>query len=293
MADLGFIGLGKMGLHMARNLIRANHHVTIHNRSRSAVDQLVAEGGHAASNPADVARAARILFTCLTTPDVLETVIRAALEGARPGDIFVDHSTIGVGDAKRLAEICAARQVHFIDAPISGGPPGAKAGTLTIMCGGDPEIYDRVLPLLQIEGKRLHLLGPVGSGTVAKLCNQLLVGVHAAALAEAYVLGVKAGLDPEHLHEIISNATGGSKQIDRNIPGFIFPGKFDAQFSIGHLHKDVALAVTLGKEHQVRLMLGAMTQQLLEEARAAGHTESDIAALIRPLEDLAGVKVRA
>jgi 3-hydroxyisobutyrate dehydrogenase-like beta-hydroxyacid dehydrogenase len=209
MANLGFIGLGRMGLHMARNLIKAGHSVTLYNRSQTAVQQLVSEGGRAAISPADVARAARILFTCLTTPEVVESVIRQALEGAQAGDIFVDHSTIGVDDAKRIAEICAAKNVHFIDAPISGGPPGAEAGTLTIMCGGDPQVYDRVLPFLQIEGKQLHLLGPVGSGTVAKLCNQLLVGVHTAAMAEAYVLGVKAGLDPEQLHQINQSSAQG------------------------------------------------------------------------------------
>jgi 3-hydroxyisobutyrate dehydrogenase-like beta-hydroxyacid dehydrogenase len=143
-----------------------------------------------------------------------------------------------------------------------------------------------------VEGKQLHYLGPVGAGCVAKLCNNLLVGIHTAAMAEAFVLGTKAGVDPQALFEIISAATGGSKQIDRHIPKFVFPGNFEAAFSIEHLHKDVALAVNLGKEQQVRMMLGAMTQQLLEEARAAGHAHEDIAALIRPLEDLTGVKVR-
>lgn len=293
MANLGFIGLGRMGRHMARNLLKAGHDVTVYNRSQAVVDELVKEGAHRAGSPADVMRHARVLFTCLTTPAVLEEVISKALEGAKPGDIFVDHSTIGVSDAKRMAQLCAAKGVHFIDAPISGGPWGAEAGTLTIMCGGEPAVYETVLPFLQAEGKQLYLLGPVGAGCVAKLCNNLLVGIHSAALAEAFVLGTKAGVDPKALFEIISGATGGSKQIDRNIPKFIFPGNFEAAFSIEHLHKDVALAVNLGKEQQVRMVLGAMTQQLLEEARAAGHAGEDIAALIRPLEDLSGVKVRA
>lgn len=293
MAEVGFIGLGRMGLHMARNLLKAGNQVTVYNRSQGAVETLVNEGARRASSPAETARHSRVLFTCLTTPDVVEETIRTALEGAQPGDVFVDHSTVGVGDAKRMAELCAAKGVKFIDAPVSGGPWGAEAGTLTIMCGGDPAAYETVLPLLQVEGKQLYLLGPVGAGSVAKLCNNLLVGIHSASLAEAFVLGTKAGVDPKQLFEIISGATGGSKQIDRNIPKFIFPGNFEAAFSIGHLHKDVALAVNLGKDMQVRMVLGAMTQQLLEEARAAGHTNEDIAALIRPLEALSGVQVRA
>jgi len=293
MANLGFIGLGRMGRHMARNLIKAGHTVTLYNRSQAVVNELVAEGGKRAASPAEVARESRVLFTCLTTPDVVESTLRAALEGAQPGDIFVDHSTIGVSDAKRIAAICAEKGVRFIDAPISGGPWGAEAGTLTIMCGGEAAAYESVLPYLQVEGKQLYLLGPVGAGCVAKLCNNLLVGIHTAAMAEAFVLGTKAGVDPKVLYEIISNATGGSKQIDRNIPKFIFPGNFEAAFSIEHLHKDVALAVNLGREEQVRMLLGAMTQQVLEEARAAGYAGSDIAAVIRPLEELAGTKVRA
>lgn len=293
MAELGFIGLGRMGRHMARNLIKAGHSVILYNRSQAVVNELAAEGGKGAASPADVARQARVLFTCLTTPDVVESTLRAALEGAQPGDIFVDHSTIGVADARRIAAICAEKGVRFIDAPISGGPWGAEAGTLTIMCGGDADAYESVLPYLQVEGKQLYHLGPVGAGSVAKLCNNLLVGIHTAAMAEAFVLGTKAGVDPRALYEIISGATGGSKQIERNIPKFVFPGNFEAAFSIEHLHKDVALAVGLGKDEQVRMLLGAITQQLLEEARAAGHAGEDIAALIRPLEDLTGVKVRA
>lgn len=293
MAELGFIGLGRMGRHMARNLIKAGHTVTVFNRSQAVVDELVKEGARRAGSPAEVARNATVLFTCLTTPDVVESILRQALEGARPGAIFVDHSTIGVSDARRIAAMCESKGVQFVDAPVSGGPWGAEAGTLTIMCGGDKAAYEAVVPYLQAEGKQLYLLGPVGAGCVAKLCNNLLVGIHTAAMAEAFVLGTKAGVDPKILFEIIQGATGQSRQIERNIPKFVFPGNFEAAFSIEHLHKDVALAVTLGKEQQVRMVLGAMTQQLLEEARAAGHANEDIAALIRPLEDLTGTKVRA
>ncbi len=293
MAELGFIGLGRMGKHMARNLLKAGHAVTVHNRSQAVVDELVAEGARRASSPAEVTAHARVLFTCLTTPDVTEAIIREALQSAQPGDIFVDHSTMGASDARRIAALCEEKGVQFIDAPVSGGPWGAEAGTLTIMCGGDPEAYEQVLPYLKITGEKLYHLGPVGAGSVAKLCNNLLVGIHTAAMAEAYVLGTKAGVDPKALHEIISNATGASKMTERNIPTFVFPGNFEAAFSIEHLHKDVSLAVGLAREQNVRMLLGAVTQQLLEEAKAAGHNDEDIAALIRPLEELTGVKVRA
>jgi 3-hydroxyisobutyrate dehydrogenase/2-hydroxy-3-oxopropionate reductase len=292
MADLGFIGLGRMGKHMARNLLKAGHTVNVCNRSQGAVAELVKEGARAAATPREAAERSRVLFTCLPTPDVVTETVRQALEGARPGDIFVDHSTIGVSDARRIAEMCAAKGVSFLDAPVSGGPWGAESGTLTIMCGGDQKAYDQVLPYLKAEGKQLYLLGPVGAGTVAKLCNNLLVGIHTAAMAEAFVLGTKAGLNPRMLYDLLTKSTGNSVQIERNMPQFVLPGRFDAAFSIQLLHKDVALAVNLGREQQVRMVLGAMTQQLLEEARAAGYGDQDMAALIRPLEDLTGVKVR-
>lgn len=292
MATVGFMGLGRMGRHMARNLIKAGHTVYLYNRSQAVVAELVAEGGIRAESPAALAAQVEVVFSCLTTPQVVEANIREALKGAKPGTIFVDHSTVGVEDARRMAALCAQVDCPFIDGPISGGPWGAEAGTLTIMCGGDPAVYAKVEPFLQVLGKQLYLLGPVGSGAVAKLCNNLLVGIHSAALAEAFVLGTKAGIDPKVLFEIISGATGGSKQIDRNLPKFIFPGEFAAAFSIDHLHKDVALAVELGKSERVRMLLGATTQQILEEARALGFGEQDIAAVIRPLEEQTGTKVR-
>jgi 3-hydroxyisobutyrate dehydrogenase-like beta-hydroxyacid dehydrogenase len=287
------MGLGRMGKHMARNLIKAGHTVYLYNRSQAPVEELVAAGGVRAASPAELAANVEVVFSCLSTPQVVEAVLTAALAGAKPGTIFVDHSTIGVEDARKMAKLCAEHDCPFIDAPVSGGPWGAEAGTLTIMCGGDPAVFAKVKPYLEAMGQKIPLLGPVGAGAVAKLCNNLLVGIHTAALAEAFVLGTKAGVDPQALFEIIANATGGSKQIDRSIPKFIFPGKFDAAFSIEHLHKDVALAVELGKSEQVRLLLGAMTQQILAEARALGYGEQDIAAVIRPLEEQAGVQVRA
>jgi len=293
MSEVGFIGLGRMGRHMARNLLRAGHVVTVYNRSQGAIDELVGAGARRAASPAEVAQNARVLLMCLPGPEDVDRTVRAALQGARVGDVFVDHSTIGVSDAKRMAELCSAHGVRFMDAPVSGGPWGAEGATLTIMCGADLDTFEQVAPILKAEGKQLYHLGPVGAGTVAKLCNNLLVAIHTAALSEAFVLGTKAGLDPKVLFEIIQGATGQSKQIERNLPKFIFAGDFAPAFSISHLHKDVALAVSLGKDQQVRMLLGAMTQQVLEEARASGHAEEDMSAMIRPLEDLTGVKVRA
>lgn len=292
MANVGFIGLGKMGRPMAQNLMKKGHRLIAYNRSQAVVEALVAEGAVAASTPAEVAQEADVLFSCLTTPAVVEEVLLAAAEGAKPGQIFVDHSTIGASDARRLGAKLAAQGIRFLEAPVSGGPWGAEQGTLSIMCGGDASVFEEVKPLLGCMGTKLYLLGPLGAGAVAKLCNNLLVAIHTAAAAETFVLGTKAGLDPEALYEVISSATGYSRSIERNMEQFVFAGNFEPAFSINHLHKDVALVNQLGREENVRMLLASVTLQLLEETRSMGYAEKDMSALFRPLEQIAGVEVR-
>lgn len=295
MADVGFIGLGRMGRGMARNLVKAGHRVTVWNRSPGPAEELAAEGARRVTGPAEVARASTIVVSCLSTPEVVEEILTApggALEGAAAGSVFVDCSTIGPGDVRRMADRCAARGVALVDAPVSGGVWGAAEGTLTIMCGGDRSAYDQALPALEAMGKRIHHLGPSGTGQVAKLANNMLVAIHTAAAAEAFVLGVKGGVDPQALLDIIANSAGDSSQIRRCLPKFVFPGQFDAAFSIEHLHKDMGLACQLGRELQVRLLLGAVSEQLTGEAMAAGLGGEDVAALFKPVEKLAGTEVR-
>lgn len=293
MASVGFLGLGRMGKPMARNLIRAGHKVAVWNRSPGPAQELAADGATIAATPAAVAAQSEVVISCLSTPAVVETVLLQALSGTHPGTLFIDCSTVGASDARRFAEHCAKYGAQFVDAPVSGGPWGAQEGTLTIMCGGAPEALELAEPILQALGRRIYKLGPVGSGQVAKLCNNLLVAIHSAAAAEAFVLGTKAGLDPQMLYDIVTNATGDSFQIRRNLPRFTFQGDFAAAFSIEHLTKDVGLARQLAGEAGVRLLMGAVAEQLCLEAGAAGYAQADVSALIRPLEESAGIEVRA
>jgi 3-hydroxyisobutyrate dehydrogenase-like beta-hydroxyacid dehydrogenase len=161
------------------------------------------------------------------------------------------------------------------------------------MVGGERAQYERVLPVLEAVGRKIVYAGPVGAGAVVKLMNQLLVGINLAGAAEAMVLGVKAGVDPQLLYDTISSATGNSAQLARNFPDMIFKGKFDPMFSVDLLHKDIGLGLEVGKDTRVRLLMGALALQIFEEAREAGHGEEDIAAVIRPLERLTGTEVRA
>jgi 3-hydroxyisobutyrate dehydrogenase len=293
---VGFIGLGKMGRPMSRNIMQGGYPLIVANRSQSVVQELVAEGATAAATPAELAAKAEIICLCLPVPATVEAVVLGqdgVIEGIRPGSIVVDFSTIGPSTCRSVAGALAKKGAGYLDAPVSGGTTGAEAGTLTVMVGGDAGQYEQAVPILNRVGKKIVFAGPVGAGAVVKLMNQLLVGINLAGAAEAMVLGVKAGVDAQLLYETIASATGNSLQLQRCFPEMILKGNFEAMFSVDLLHKDLNLGVEVGKDTRVRLLLGALATQVFEEAREAGFGAEDIAAVIRPLERLAGVEVRA
>ncbi len=297
MAELrvGFIGLGKMGRPMALNLLRKGFPLTVSNRSRGVVDELAGKGATPAASPAEVASRSDVVCLCLPFPATVEEVVlgrQGVIEGLHPGATVVDFSTIGPSTCRQVAAALAEREATYHDAPVSGGTTGAEAGTLTIMVGGEKTSFERVLPVLQAVGSKIVYAGPVGAGAVVKLMNQLLVGINLAGAAEAMVLGTKAGVAPQVLYDTIAAATGNSFQLQRNFPDLIFKGNFAPMFSIDLMHKDLALGVELGRESRVRLLLGALALQVFEEAREFGVGAEDIAAVIKPLERLAGVEVR-
>ncbi|MFQ6058846.1 MAG: NAD(P)-dependent oxidoreductase [Anaerolineae bacterium] len=293
---VGLIGLGNMGRPMARNLLKAGFELTVHNRSRPPVEEMVRAGARGATSPREVAQHCEVLLTSLPTPPVVEEVLlgeEGALAGAKSGDIFVDTSTIDPATARRIAAATRERGVEFLDAPVSGGTTGAAAGTLTVMVGGDEKAFERVKPVLEAIGRNIHYLGPTGSGCIVKLCNQILVGINQAAVAEALVVGAKAGADPEAMYEVLSTSLGTSAVLKRAVPNFILKGQFEPGFTINLLYKDLQLATGLGEETGVRLLLTNLAQQVYEEARALGWGGKDVAAIVLPLERLAGVRMRA
>lgn len=297
MSDLtvGFIGLGKMGRPMSLNIMKKGYPLIVSNRSRAVVDDVAAQGARAASGPAEVAREAEVICLCLPVPATVDEVVLGeggVLEGIKPGSVVLDFSTIGPSTCRSVAERLREKDCWYLDAPVSGGTTGAEAATLTIMVGGEQEQFDRVRPILDAVGKKIVYAGPVGAGAVVKLMNQLLVGINLAGAAEAMVLGVKAGVDGRLLYETISAATGNSAQLQRNFPDMILKGKFDPMFSVDLLHKDLSLGVEIGKDTRVRMLMSALAVQIFEEAREVGLGSEDIAAVIKPLERLAGTEVR-
>lgn len=288
--QVGFIGLGKMGRPMTQRLLAAGHTVHVFNRSRAAVDSLVAEGATAADSAAQVAQRAEVVMSALPTPDSVQSVYAEMAAAARAGQIYIDHSTVGPGLNRACAEQLKAHGADFLDAPVSGGPAGAQAGTLTVMVGGEQAVFDTALPVLQAFGKNIRLCGAVGAGQVVKLINQLLVGVHTSAIAEAAVFGARFGADPQVVLDLLGTSFGGSTMMTRNMPRFM-SRDFSGATPVNLILKDLGLIHDEAKAGGVPLLLGALAEQRFSEARARGMGDEDMAALVKLWEEPAGVNV--
>jgi len=293
MADqdqIGFIGLGKMGRPMVERLLSAGFTVHVFNRSRAAIEELAGRGARAAASAREVGERADLVLTALPTPEADDAVYAELAKVARAGQIYADHATVSVQQSRRLAGLIGSRGAEFIDAPISGGPAGAQAGTLTVMVGGAQAAFDRALPVFRAFGKNIKLCGPAGAGQVVKLVNQLLVGVHAAAAMEAAVFGTKLGADPRVLLEVIGTSFGASTMLTRNLPRFI-SRDFTPASSIGLIAKDLGLIHDEARTAGAALFLGALAEQRFLEARARGLGDLDMAAAVQLWEDSAGIHI--
>jgi 3-hydroxyisobutyrate dehydrogenase/2-hydroxy-3-oxopropionate reductase len=279
---------------MATRLLEAGHEVLVHSRGRGPVDALAERGARPVGSPAEIAAGADVVLAALPTVATVEQVFLGPgglVESARPGQVLADHSTVGPELSRRIAAAAAERGAAFLDAPVSGGPERAAAGTLTVMVGGDRAAFERALPLLEAFGAHVHHVGPSGLGTVIKLVNQLLVGIHTAASAEAAVFGATLGADPQAILDIIGTSFGGSTMLTRNLPRMM-RRDFSPATPGTLVLKDLTIIADAAREANVRLLLGALAQQVFVEARGAGLIEADMAALVQPLERLAGVEVR-
>src|SRR5438874_10324371 len=281
--QIGFIGIGVMGRPMTLNLLKAEHHVTIYARhpEKPEVQEVLNSGAKLAPSPRAVAMASDIVITMLpTTPQVEEVVVgpNGLLEGARKGLIIIDMSTIAPAVTRKLAQEASIHGVHLLDATVSGGSQGAIYGTVTIMVGGEREIFEQAQPVLEAMSKKENIfhVGPNGAGEVVKLVNNILCGAIAAAIAESFVLGVKAGADVELMAKIIGASSGASWQLANQFPLRAFNGSFQPGFMTDLLHKDLGLALDLAAERQTPTIMTAITRQMYEMARAAGYGHEDI-----------------
>lgn len=288
--DVGFIGLGKMGRPMTERLLGAGHTVHVYNRSRGAVEALAAMGARPCDSAREVGERADVVLAALPVPASSEAVFQELAEVARPGQVLVDHSTVSVGLNRQCAEWAEAKGAQFLDAPVSGGPAGAKGGTLTVMAGGTDDAFQRVRPVFQAFGQNIRLCGPVGAGQVVKLVNQLLVGVHTAAIAEAAVFGTKLGADPQVLLDLIGTSFGGSAMMTRHMPRFM-SRDFAPATPTALILKDLGIIHDEARAAGVPLLLGGLAEQRFLEAVGRGLGAEDMAALVKLWEEPAGQAV--
>jgi len=289
---VGVIGLGIMGAPMARNLLRAGHGVTVHSRTRTRVDALVAEGATAAESPAAVARAVEAVITMLPdTPDVEAVVAgpNGVLDGASPGLLAIDMSTIAPAAARALAARAAARGVAFLDAPVSGGEQGAIAGTLSIMAGGERVAFDRAAPLFAALGRQAIWMGGPGQGQMTKLVNQVVGAATLAAVAEGVVLATRAGLDPDGVVRALAGGAASSWMLTEQAPR-MQRRDFAPGFMVRLQQKDLRLALAAAAEIDVPLPVTALVHQLFMVVEAHGGGELGTQALVTALEVLAGAR---
>jgi len=292
---VGFVGLGRMGRPMTENLLKKSFEVSINNRSQGVVQDLAAQGAKPAATPAEVVAAAEIVLTALPTVEQVELVYfgeNGLVPNARAGQILIDCSTVGPDTTKRCYVAAKAKGVGFLDAPMSGGPAGAQSATLTFMIGGEAEVFERAGPVFEALGRNIHHVGPSGAGTVVKLVNQLLVGIHTSAASEALAFAVKAGASPKAVLDVIGSSFGGSAMLNRNAP-LIMARNFDAATSVNLILKDLGLIHDVGRDVGARMLLTSLAEEIFKEARANGNGDKDMSATILSLEKLMGIEVVA
>jgi 2-hydroxy-3-oxopropionate reductase len=290
---IGFIGLGIMGRPMARNLMAAGYRLVVFDVLPAAVEEVVAGGATAGVSPRAVAAETDVLITMLPdSPEVRSVYLGpdGAFEALRAGWLAIDMSSIAPGTARELAERAAAAGAEILDAPVSGGDKGAIAGTLSIMVGGSEAGFDRARPILEVMGKTIVHVGPAGAGQVVKVCNQVVVGVVIEAVAEALVLGAKAGVDPGRIADVLQGGLAATKVLEMRRQNML-SGRFDPGFRIRLHLKDLKNALELAREEGVSLPATAAVEQLMRAAAVNGRGDYDHSGLITVLEDLAAARV--
>ncbi|MGH9263165.1 MAG: 2-hydroxy-3-oxopropionate reductase [Acidimicrobiales bacterium] len=288
---VGFVGLGIMGKPMAKNLIKAGHQLVIYEGS-GAADELKGEGAEGADSYKALAEQCGIVITCLPADPQVEEVYKGddgLLAGAGEGALLIDMSTISPLVTKDIAREASERGVKTLDAPISGGEPGAVAGELSIMVGGDAEDFERAKPLFEAMGTPVHV-GEAGSGQIVKACNQIIVGIVLEGVSEALVLGSKAGVDPAKIIEAVSGGLAGTKVMDQKRDKFL-GHDFEPGFRTELHHKDLGIALRTAREVGVPLPVTALVDQMLQELQVKGRGELDHSAVLSVLEDAAAHKI--
>ncbi|MCU0275090.1 MAG: NAD(P)-dependent oxidoreductase [Acidimicrobiales bacterium] len=286
MARCAFVGLGVMGFPMAGHLAARGHEVTVSNRTTSKADDWVAaHGGAAAPTPREAATGADVVLLCVGNDDDVRSVVLGpdgVLAGMAPGSTLVDHTTASADLARELHATCAEAGIGFVDAPVSGGQAGAQNGVLTVMCGGDADVFARVEPVLAAYARAVTLIGPAGSGQLTKMVNQLAIAGLVQGLSEALAFGMRAGLDMPTVIDVISKGAAGSWQMEHRGPTMV-RDEFDFGFAVEWMRKDLGICFDEAARNGASLEVARLVDGFYAEVMAMGGARWDTSSLIRRL----------
>jgi 2-hydroxy-3-oxopropionate reductase len=291
---IGFIGLGIMGKPMSKNLLKAGYELVVCDVVKAAVDEVVAAGAKAAANPKEVAKHTDIIITMLpNSPQVKDVVLgeNGVIEGANPGSVVIDMSSIAPLVSREVSARLAAKGVEMLDAPVSGGQPKAIDGTLSVMVGGKQAVFDKYFPVMKAMAGSVVLTGSIGAGNVTKLANQIIVALNIAAMSEALVLATKAGVEPELVYNAIRGGLAGSTVLDAKAP-LVMDRKFNPGFRINLHIKDLQNVLDTSHEVGVSLPLTAAVMEIMQALKVDGKGDNDHGGLIQYYEKMANVEVK-
>ena len=284
MAKVGFVGLGVMGAPMARHLAAAGHDVVVYNRTTAKADAWVAvHGGSRALTPRGVAESSDVVFMCVGNDDDVRSVVLGddgIVAGLKSGGVLVDHTTASAVVAREVGAVCMSKGIGFVDAPVSGGQAGAENGQLTVMCGcNDEAVFARVEPIIDAYAKRVKLLGPVGSGQLAKMVNQICIAGIAEGLSEALNFAMRAGLDPDEVVDVISKGAAQSWQMENRAKTMV-RGEFEFGFAVEWMRKDLAICFEEAARNGSKLPMTEMVDGFYAEVMEMGGRRWDTSSLI-------------
>ncbi len=291
---IGFIGLGIMGKPMSRNLLKAGYQLVIMDRNSAVLDEVAAAGAEVAATPRAVAEQTDIIITMLpNSPQVKAVVLgeNGVIEGARPGAIVIDMSSIAPLVSREIAAKLVEKGVEMLDAPVSGGEPKAIDGTLSVMVGGKKDVFEKCYPIMKTMAGSVVLTGEIGAGNITKLANQIIVALNIAAMSEALVLATKAGVEPELVYQAIRGGLAGSTVLDAKAP-LVLDRKFNPGFRINLHVKDLANVLETSHEIGVPLPLTAAVMEMMQALKVDGMGDLDHGSLVRYYEKLAQVEVK-
>src|SRR5712691_3695288 len=291
--SVGFIGVGNMGNPMASNILKNGFKMKVFDLSPKAMENLVQAGAQRSASAREVVEGSEIVLTCLpASPDVEALYLDAGglVDCAKPGTILIDLSSVLPSTPRKIEPRARDRGVHFLESPVSGGVSGARAATIAIMVGGDGEVLKRAEPVLRSIGPNIFHVGPVGAGNIAKAINNMMACVNSLAMMEGLAVGVKAGLDPMTVYEVVKASSGGSKALER-IPRALIPRDFEPGFKVALMNKDLDTFTTIAKELHVPISFANVAQRYQQMALAAGLGEQDASVVMTIIERLAATQV--